>query len=211
MEKLSDVVCKSFTENSPYVQPYHMFFVQDGRKRRWDLLKIHDSVAILIFNVTRQVLVLVKQFRPAVYLSNIQDEDKVLEKHIDTSKYPAELGLTIELCAGIVDKNKTLEEIACEEVDEECGYTVQPADLQKIVCYRSGVGVSGDKQTVYYVEVTDEMRTSKGGGNLDEGELIEVIEMSIEEAKKYMKREDVLSPGGFLFALTWFFNMKNIK
>lgn len=52
---------------------------------------------------------------------------------------------------------------------------------------------------------------SAGGGNLDEGELIEVIEMSIEEAKEYMQRDDVLSPGGFLFALSWFFRLKDIK
>jgi 8-oxo-dGTP pyrophosphatase MutT (NUDIX family) len=33
---------------------------------------------------------------------------------------------TTELCAGIVDKSKSLEEIACEEILEECGYNVRP-------------------------------------------------------------------------------------
>ncbi|XP_059475302.1 uridine diphosphate glucose pyrophosphatase NUDT14-like [Neocloeon triangulifer] len=209
MNKVENVVCKQFSENSIFVRPYHMYFTQDGRQRRWDLLKLHDSVAILIFNTSRNVLVLVKQFRPAVYLSNVQENDKKLGVTIDTKQYPAELGFTIELCAGIVDKNKTLEEIACEEVHEECGYSIKPTDLQRIISYRSGVGASGDKQTVYYAEVTDEMKTSKGGGNVDEGELIEIVEMSVDEAKEYMQREDVLSPGGFLFALTWFFRLKS--
>lgn len=31
-----------------------------------------------------------------------------------------------------------------------------------LICDRSGVGAAGDKQTIYYVEVTDEMRTSQG-------------------------------------------------
>jgi len=71
-----------------------------------------------------------------VYLSNIREEDKVLGCEIDTKKYPAELGFTLELCAGVVDKNKTLEEIACDEVLEECGYSVTPSDLHKIITYR---------------------------------------------------------------------------
>jgi UDP-sugar diphosphatase len=72
----------------------------------------------------------------AVYLSNVRDEDKGMNTEIDTKKYPAHLGFTLELCAGIVDKDKSLEEIACEEVQEECGYSVKAVDLQKIVQYR---------------------------------------------------------------------------
>jgi 8-oxo-dGTP pyrophosphatase MutT (NUDIX family) len=106
------------------------------------------------------VIILVKQFRPgkvdkssskpcqpgfnvpliyasAVYLSNVREEDKGFDAEIDTRKYPAHLGFTLELCAGIVDKNKSLEEIACEEVQEECGYSVKATDLQKIIQYRS--------------------------------------------------------------------------
>lgn len=58
---------------------------------------------------------------------------------IDTSKYPAALGITLEMCAGIVDKNKSLHAIAKEEVLEECGYDVPIKDLQKITSYRSVV------------------------------------------------------------------------
>jgi hypothetical protein len=35
--------------------------------------------------------------------------------------------------------------------------------------------------------------------------------MSIEEAKEYMQQDDVLSTGGFLYALSWFFHLKDIK
>jgi hypothetical protein len=55
------------------------------------------------------------------------------------------------------------------------------------------------------------MHVITGGGNEEEGEFIEVVELTLEEAKSYMSQEDVCSPGGFLFALTWFFNQKNIK
>jgi hypothetical protein len=50
-----------------------------------------------------------------------------------------------------------------------------------------------------------------GGGNLDEGELIEVVEMGIEDTKSYIQSEDVLSPGAFLFALTWYLRTKETK
>lgn len=36
--------------------------------------------------------------------------------NIDFEKYPPNLGITTELCAGIVDKDKSLVEIAREEV-----------------------------------------------------------------------------------------------
>ncbi|KAF4519192.1 hypothetical protein B566_EDAN013485 [Ephemera danica] len=194
MDDISDVRYTPMTESSPFVKPYHMYFKQGGRQRRWDLLKIHNSVAILIYNVSREVIVLVKQFRPAVYVSNICEGDKEDGQQIDTGKYPASIGFTLELCAGIVDKpSKSLEEIALLNF-----------------FLRSGIGITGDKQTVFYAEVTDDMKTSKGGGNEEEGELIEVVELPLTQAKAYITQKDVCSPGGFLFALHWFFNHKNI-
>jgi len=47
-----------------------------------------------------------------------------------------------------------------------------------------------------------------GGGNVEEGEFIEVVEMTVPEAKKYVNKGMVLSPGGLIFALLWFFQNK---
>ena len=74
--------------------------------------------------------------------------------------------------------------------------------------FSAGVGISGDPQTVYYAEVTDNMKVSSGGGNPEEGEQIEVVEMSIQEIENYMTSQSVFSPGGFLFALQWFLHKK---
>ena len=50
---------------------------------------------------------------------------------------PASAGVTYELCAGLVDKpNLSLEEIARQEVLEECGYDVPVAKLRRITSYR---------------------------------------------------------------------------
>lgn len=46
------------------------------------------------------------------------------------------MGITIELCAGIVDKEKPWNEIAREEVLEECGYDVPVDRLEEIITFR---------------------------------------------------------------------------
>ncbi|GFG29200.1 hypothetical protein Cfor_05013 [Coptotermes formosanus] len=167
---------------------------------------ILDHVSVVIYNTTRKVLVFVKQFRPAVYFASIPECDR--EMKIDTSKYPPETGITLELCAGIVDKDLPLEKVAKIEVLEECGYDVPVSNLERIISYRSGIGVCGDNQTIFYAEVTDNMKIGTGGGNAEEGEFIEVVEMTVPEAKKYMDKGTVLSPGGLIFALLWFFQNK---
>lgn len=58
------------------------------------------------------------------------------DEKIDTSKYPASLGITLEFCAGIIDKNKSWEEIAKEEVLEECGYNIDVNSLELVMKYR---------------------------------------------------------------------------
>ncbi len=55
---------------------------------------------------------------------------------MDWSKYPGELGMTFELCAGIVDKDLPLVEIAKEEVEEECGYRVPIENFEKVTSMR---------------------------------------------------------------------------
>lgn len=50
---------------------------------------------------------------------------------------PASAGVTYELCAGLVDKpDLSLEEIARQEVLEECGYDVPASKLKRITSYR---------------------------------------------------------------------------
>lgn len=118
--------------DSPWVKPVRIFYTQDGYEKVWDVVKSHDSVGIVVFNTTRKKLILVRQFRPAAYYACLPD--KVEE--IDLEQYPPSLGLTLELCAGIVDKDKPLVEIARDELREECGYEAPASAFTKIVTYR---------------------------------------------------------------------------
>ncbi|KAF0313709.1 Uridine diphosphate glucose pyrophosphatase [Amphibalanus amphitrite] len=50
----------------------------------------------------------------------------------DAAAQPGRCGVTLELCAGCVDKDKPLEHIAREEVLEECGYDVPAERLRRV-------------------------------------------------------------------------------
>lgn len=50
---------------------------------------------------------------------------------------PGATGITYELCAGLVDQpGLSLEEVACKEAWEECGYRLMPSDLQLVATYK---------------------------------------------------------------------------
>ena len=60
--------------------------------------------------------------------NNVQDD-------IDWNKVPPKNGLTLELCAGILDEKLSLEELAQKEVLEECGYNIPLSNFQKVINY----------------------------------------------------------------------------
>ncbi|NXP76511.1 NUD14 pyrophosphatase, partial [Ramphastos sulfuratus] len=144
----------------------------------------------------------VERHHPQVF----QNQDKASFSRLE-DPLPATVGVTYELCAGIVDKSGlSLEEIACAEVLEECGYCVPVTNLRRITSYRSGVGVTGSRQTLFYAEVTDEMRTADGGGQPEEGELIEVVEVPLEDSMKFAYDETLPKTMGVIFSFMWFQN-----
>lgn len=169
-------------ENPKYIKSSLVSFFQNDIKKSWEIVSAHDSVAILIYHKTKNKFILVKQFRPPVYMHNKD-------------------GITIELCAGLVDKDKTLLEIAQEEILEECGYKVELDNISKVTSYRVDLGHSGNRQTLYYCEVDDNMKVSDGGGI--DMELIEVIEMDIKQMQEMIFNEDIANAPSLNFAFYW--------
>ncbi|XP_039217420.1 uridine diphosphate glucose pyrophosphatase NUDT14 isoform X1 [Crotalus tigris] len=197
---------------SQYLRPFRLRYRQNGISKLWDFMRTHDSVSILIFNISRQCFVLVKQFRPAVYMCEMEQQcpqyfgNKTEESWCPLSDFlPASKGITYELCAGIVDKPElSLEEIACKEILEECGYEVPVTSLKRITSYRSGVGVTGSKHTLFYAQITDDMKSSEGGGQADEGELIEVVEIPLQDSMKFAFDETFPKTMAVIFSFMWF-------
>jgi UDP-sugar diphosphatase len=90
---------------------------------------------------------------------------------IDFTKQDPKAAVTYEFCAGILDKKYlSNKEHIHAELLEECGYSVDINSIESVTKYRAGVGTAGSYQELFYVEVTNEMRTSLGGGNASEQE-----------------------------------------
>ena len=52
------------------------------------------------------------------------------------------------------------------------------------------------------------MRVSSGGGVAEEGEMIEVVEIPVTEARSLIMDENVVKPIHLMFALMWFYENK---
>ena len=113
-----------------------------------------------------------RQFRPAVHVMLSKEMQRVSSIHdVDFTKQDPKHAVTYEFCAGIIDKkNLSNKEHAHAELLEECGFAVDINSIESVTKYRSGVGTAGSLQELFYVEVTNEMKRTSGGGNLSEQE-----------------------------------------
>ncbi|KAG4067086.1 hypothetical protein HA402_000077 [Bradysia odoriphaga] len=207
MENVTNMWYGPLPAGSPYVKPLRLHYVRNGVEKFWDLVEVQDSVCIIIYNKTTNKLVFVKQFRPAVYYGVIKKMGCKHDDKIDLTKYPAKLGITLELCAGTVDKNLPLNEIAREEVLEECGFNVPVERLELVMSHKSGVGSSGANMSMFYCEVTEVDKVNSGGGVDDE--IIDVIELSMDEVNDMVKQgAKNVSPPACLLGILWFLHNK---
>jgi len=175
-------------QNPNFIKPIEIHYRHNNIARKWEAVLSHDSVAILLYHTQKDAFVLVKQLRVTV-----------LNKNKDN-------GYMYELCAGIVDKACSLEQIAKEEVLEECGYDVPVENLEKINAFYTSVGISGTHQTLYYAQIDESMKRDEGGG-LEEEE-IEVIYIPLREVKSFMFNERYQKTTGVSLAFYWFLNHK---
>jgi UDP-sugar diphosphatase len=172
-----------------FIHPVKVSFNQNGKDKTWEAVRSHDSVAILLYHQEKNAFLLVKQFRAPVYLNDINKT------------------YTYELCAGLVDKNKSLIEIAKEEIDEECGYDVALTDIQKVTSFFTNVGISGGCQHLFFAKINESMKIHEGGGINDEQ--IELHFLPIEKSDELIFDESKAKTPGLMFSFYWF--LKNQK
>ena len=169
-----------------FIKPITIYYTHNKIKRKWEAVLSHDSVAILLYHKEKEGFILVKQLRATVLNKNPKN------------------GYMYELCAGIVDKDTSLKQIAKEEILEECGYDVPLENITKISSFYTAVGISGAYQTLYYAQLDESMKVNDGGGV--EGENIEVIFIPLREAKTFMFDESYQKTTGVSLAFYWFFD-----
>ncbi len=177
-------------KDSKYIHPLKVTFLQNGKNKTWEAVKSHNSVAVLLYHVEKKAFLLVKQFRVPVFLN-------------DNSKT-----FTYELCAGLVDKDKSLEEIAQEEIDEECGYFVELNNISKITYFYTNVGISGACQYLFFAKIDESMKIHDGGGVNDEE--IELMFLPIEQVDEFIFDESKAKTPGLMFGFYWFLKNRDI-
>ena len=175
--------------DTKFIHPVKVTFNQNGKDKTWEAVKSHDSVAVLLYHEEKKAFLLVKQFRAPVYLN-----DK-------TKTY------TYELCAGLVDKDVSLVQIAKEEIDEECGYEVKIEDIQKVTSFFTNVGISGGCQHLFFAKINESMKIHQGGGINDEQ--IELHFLPLEQCDELIFDESKAKTPGLMFSFYWF--LKNQK
>ncbi|TKX30447.1 NUDIX domain-containing protein [Campylobacter estrildidarum] len=178
-------------DSSDYIKPKRFSYQSNGKNCTWDFIEVKDSVSILVYHKDFKSLVLVRQFRiPLWYhqkINNYKDKN---------------LGYTIELCSGLVDKNLSIEQIAKEECIEELGYA--PKHLEKIKDFYTGFGSGVSKQSLYFAEIDKSDKVSNGGGIEDEQ--IETIYVKISEYEKFSR--NIIHNSLLDFAYLWFLKEK---
>ena len=177
-------------KDTKYIHPLKVTFLQNGKNKTWEAVKSHNSVAVLLYHVEKKAFLLVKQFRVPVFLN-------------DNSKT-----FTYELCAGLVDKDKSLEKIAQEEIDEECGYFVELNNISKITSFYTNVGISGACQYLFFAKIDESMKIHDGGGVNDEE--IELMFLPIEQVDEFIFDESKAKTPGLMFGFYWFLKNKDI-
>lgn len=175
----------SSLQNPNFIKPILIDYTQDGVAKKWEAVISHDSVSILLYHKERNAFIIVKQLRAPVL-----------------NMYPDD-GMTHELCAGIVDKDMSLKQIAQEEVLEECGYNVPLSYIEEVTSFYTSVGISGAKQTFFYATVDATMQVNEGGGLEDEE--IEVIYIPFDDAKHFMFDASYKKTPGLMLGFYWFF------
>lgn len=126
-----------------------------------------DAVALLLYDEGAQKFLLTRQFRFPTYLN----------------QNPG--GYIIEACAGLIDDGETPEQAVIREAQEELGCTVN--NPQNIGAYYTSAGGITEILHLFTASYNANEERTGGGGLPEEGEEIESIEISYEEANQLLK------------------------
>lgn len=120
-----------------------------------------NGAVILLYNKTSNTVILTRQFRLPTYING------------NTS------GMLIEACAGLLD-NDNPEDCIKRETEEETGYKI--SKVEKVFEAYMSPGSVTEILHFFIAEYSSEMKINDGGGLEEEGEQIEVLELSFENA-----------------------------
>jgi len=129
-----------------------------------------NGATILLFNRDRRTVVLTRQFRLPAFVNGHD-------------------GMMIEAAAGLLD-NASPEERIRAEAEEETGYRVD--NVQKVFEAYMSPGSVTEKLHFFIAEYDASTRVGHGGGVEAEGEDLEVIEFTLDDALDAVRRGEIV-------------------
>lgn len=149
-------------------------FFREGRaphRLSWEVFERREAVGILLHNVERDTVTLVRQLRIPAYLMG-------------------DHAYLLEVPAGFIDEGEEPLRAALREALEETGYAVTKTS-SAFAAYMSPGSVT-EKVHCFYSPVTDADRVSPGGGLDDEHEDLEVVELRFADALRMVETGDIV-------------------
>lgn len=148
-----------------------------------------DAVAVLMVDYAERTVLLTSQFRVASYINGNPS------------------GNLIEACAGLIDEGESPEEAAAREAIEETGFQIH--NLQRVgAVYPSAGGVT-EYLHLFIGEYNSKGQHEKGGGLEEEGEYIELLELSFDEALEKVLNGDFNDAKTLLLLQNFFLHHKD--
>ena len=130
-----------------------------------------NGAVVLLVNSEKRTLILTRQFRYPAFVNGLTD------------------GMLLEACAGLLDSEDP-EETIRREVEEETGFGIAPP--RKLFELYMSPGSVTEKLFFFMAEYDHSDRASSGGGDQAEGEDIEIVELSFDEAFSMIDRGEIL-------------------
>jgi nudix-type nucleoside diphosphatase (YffH/AdpP family) len=136
---------------------------KDGSRKTLAREVYHNGpgAAVLPFDRTRGTVLLVRQLRIPPYVNGDNP-------------------MLLEVCAGMVEKGDDPAETVRKEAGQEMGYQLHA--LRKVFELYMSPGSSAEKLHLFMAEYGPGDQTARGGGLAEEGEQIEILELSLTHA-----------------------------
>ncbi|WP_299129472.1 NUDIX domain-containing protein [uncultured Winogradskyella sp.] len=149
--------------------------LKDGNwvENTWEVLERGNAAAALLYNVSNQTVILVKQFRLPAYMNGVED------------------GFLLEVPAGMLESHDRSPEKAMKrELLEETGFNI--SKLQMVLRAFATPGGSTEFFSCFVGEYTSEMKINEGGGLKTENEDIEIVEIPFSEAINRIAKGEII-------------------
>jgi ADP-ribose pyrophosphatase len=149
-------------------------------KQQRDVILAGKVVTVLPLDVTRDEIVLLRQFRLPAHLANGR-------------------GDLVEIVAGRVEPHESLAEAARRECTEEIG--VAPSALVELFSYLTTPGLTDEEVTIFLAAV-DAAQVREGAHTAPDGEHLHIFRASVDAALAALTAGS-LNSGPLLIAMQW--------